>query len=283
MQKMTMPESLLKKMDFHSSFCEEHVYRKNGEDKIIPVQRLVINGHVICPRCTKEQNDAAMSKYYGQRLDDAERRDRYNTLEKKSIVSDISILAATLQNYVIECEEHGENLKRVKELAERLKDGSDFNIILQGKQGAGKSHLAYGLLQELNEYFNKQEQNKSCLFMSVDDMFRSIKESFNDRESKLTEHYFVRLCSQVDFLVLDDLGAESGAVERDKPASDYVQTTLNGIMNARQDKVTITTTNITGETMFKLYGKRLVSRVLKKREVIKFVKAPDKRMEQLEF
>lgn len=283
MQKMTMPESLLKKMDFHSSYCEKHVYRKNGEDKVLPVQRMVVDGQVVCPRCAKEQNDAVMGKHYGQQLDNAERMDRYNALKKKSIVSDISILAATLQNYVVECEEHGENLKRVKELLERLKHGADFNIILQGKQGAGKSHLAYGLLMELNEYFNKQEQNKSCLFMSVDDMFRAIKESFNDKETQYTEYYFVKLCSKVDFLVLDDLGAESGAVERDKPASDYVQTILNGIMNARQDKVTITTTNVTGETMFKLYGKRLVSRVLKKREVIKFVKAPDKRMEQLEF
>jgi DNA replication protein DnaC len=224
-----------------------------------------------------------MSKEYGDRLDNSEQSARYKTLSKKSIVSDVTILDATLQNYTITCKEQGENLKRVKELLERLKDGDNFNIILQGKQGAGKSHLGYSVLKELNEYFNQQEPNKMCLFMSVDDMFREIKKSFNDDETKFTEYYFVKLCSEADFLVLDDLGAESGAVERDKPASDYVQTILNGIMNARQNKTTITTTNITGETMFKLYGKRLVSRVLRRREVIKFVESPDKRLEALEF
>jgi DNA replication protein DnaC len=283
MRKMTMPESLLKRMEFHSSYCDKHVYRKNGEDKILTVQKMVINGQVVCPRCLKEKDDAVMSKEYGDRLDNSEQSARYKTLSKKSIVSDVTILDATLQNYTITCKEQGENLKRVKELLERLKDGDNFNIILQGKQGAGKSHLGYSVLKELNEYFNQQEPNKMCLFMSVDDMFREIKKSFNDDETKFTEYYFVKLCSEADFLVLDDLGAESGAVERDKPASDYVQTILNGIMNARQNKTTITTTNITGETMFKLYGKRLVSRVLRRREVIKFVESPDKRLEALEF
>lgn len=283
MQRMTMPESLLKRMEFHSSYCDKHVYRKSGKDVVLPVQRMVVAGQVVCPRCQAEKTEAEMVEHFSNQFNKSEQLRKYNTLKKLSIVSDVTILDATLQNYTVTCKEQGDNLKRVKELLERLKHGDNFNIVLQGKQGAGKSHLSYGLLTALNEFFNQKDQHKTCLFMSMDDMFREIKRSFNDHETKLTEYYFVDICSRADFLVLDDLGAESGSVDRDKAASDYIQTTLNGIMNARQDKVTITTTNITGETMFKLYGKRLVSRVLRRREVIKFKESPDKRLETLEF
>ena len=65
---------------------------------------------------------------------------------------------------------------------------------------------------------------------------RKIKDSFSNRQSKYTERYFVDLLSSVDFLALDDVGAETGAIDTDiKTASDFVQRILYAI--TLQDKI----------------------------------------------
>jgi DNA replication protein DnaC len=194
----------------------------------------------------------------------------------KSIIEDKTLLNARVHNYRTLIQEEVNNKHKVEELIKRLKDGEVFNLVLQGNPGAGKSHLAYAVLHELNE-----TRVHTCLFISVEAMLRKIKQSFNDKGSEYTEAYFTDLLSSVDFLVLDDLGAETGAINTDKEATNFVQKVLYGIATSRQSKATIITTNLNSATLYNMYDRKLVSRLLKSPEVVVFKETTDKRMTTL--
>ncbi len=266
-------------MIFHSEYCQEHTYIKNGQETINPIQKMVIEGQVICPRCELEKEQQALTNKVQAYYDDIQGQKIYNTFFNKSIITDRTILSAAFENYETSIQEEIQNKNTCLEIAERLKSGQIFNTFLQGIQGTGKSHLAYSILRKIND----AQLNKSCLFVNVEDMMRKIKDSFSNRESRYTERYFVDLLSKVDFLALDDIGAETGAIDTDKTATDFVQRVLYAITSTRQDKATIVTTNLTSEVLFKMYDKKLVSRLLKNPKYVLFKETKDKRLSNIPF
>lgn len=260
-------QKLQKNITYHSSQCEIH-----------NIPNMVIGEKVVCPRCEKEKADEELSKKISADYAQAMKDQKYNTLSTKSILEDKTLLAARITNYHAWDVEETINKHKVLECLGRYLKGEKFNLILQGKQGTGKSHLAYATLFEINE-----TRSQSCCFISVDAMIRKIKGTFNDKESKFTEEYFIRLLSEVDFLALDDLGAETGAIDTDKRATDFVQKVLYAATNVRQDKATILTTNLDSKTLFNMYDKKLISRLLKNPEFIIFNETKDKRQMRLPF
>jgi len=295
-EKLKLPESLLKSMALTSNECLKHTYRKGGEDVVKPIPMMLVEGKEVCPRCQVEEQTKELEQVENSKFKQLEKLRKYNTLYKESHVSDETILTATFQNYTVErpkdntdkklmasYREQNRNKQLMLDILKDLKEGQVFNVILQGVPGAGKSHLAYALLQELNNHDRDADPKKTCLFVSVDEMIRLIKDSFNNKESKYTEQYFIDLLSSVDYLVLDDLGAETGSIETLKAATDFVQRVLYGVMNARQGKVTIVTFNLSGEALFAMYDKKVVSRLLRKPRYVTFKDTKDKRKEQLPF
>ena len=89
----------------------------------------------------------------------------------------------------------------------------------------------------------------------------------------------IDLLIEADLLVLDDLGAETGAVTTDRTATDFTTRTLYAIINGRMNKPTIITTNLNSKDMAKMYDSKLISRMFRGAEghVIKFEKTNDKR------
>ena len=67
-----------------------------------------------------------------------------------------------------------------------------------------------------------------------------------------------------DFVVLDDLGAELGVKQFDdrNKSTNFNNDTLNRIVEARQNKATVFTTNLTGKELSQAYGERIVSRIM---------------------
>ncbi len=269
-----------RKMEFHSSYCNSHSFAKNGVEVIKPVQMMVINGNVVCPRCEKEKNEKELQAIVQKEYQNSAKLKIYNTLYKHSLVSDETILTSTFDSYLEDGTEESTNKKVVLDAAARYKEGQIFNLILQGKQGTGKSHLAYSCLRELNEF---KRPDASCLFISIETMLRLIRGTFRDKESKYTEAYFVDLLSGVDYLILDELGAETGAIETEKSASDFVQRVLYAVTTARQNKSTILTTNLSGDTLFNMYDKKVVSRLLRSPKYVIFKDSKDKRMATIPF
>jgi len=214
---------------------------------------------------------------------------KFNILEKTSVITNEKIPLSRLSDYRIGCDETNSHKKTVEEILEDLKNGETRKAVFTGNQGTGKRFLAYSMLHELNQYFwdiSQEEENyhlmKSCLYVELETITRLIMDSFDDKSGKYTLQYFVQLIGQADFVVLDDLGAESGLTDSNRQASDFIQRLLYAVSNTRQGMSTFTTTNFTGKQLFNKYDAKTVNRLLGDSEVLKFTTA-DQRLANLGF
>lgn len=256
-------------MESTSNFCEKH--QRNY---------MLIQGKEMCTVCEGEKLTRQLEEEVAQEIFGRQSLSKYNTLLKDSILQDETLLDAGFKNYIVTEAEETANKERALKALNQYRSGETFNIWLTGNTGVGKSHLAMAILRSLNEL---DERKTSCLFVDVDEMLRRIRDSFNNRESKYSEQYVTDLLTSVDYLVLDDLGAETGNIDTDKTASDFTSRVLRGIINGRQNKSTIITTNLQRPKLEDMYDKKLVSRLMKNTYLINFVETKDKRVRNLEF
>nr|WP_269816264.1 ATP-binding protein [Enterococcus faecalis] len=149
-----------------------------------------------------------------------------------------------------------ENNKSIEQEQEEQQPA--FTTVFSGPVGVGKSHLAMSILKKLNEY---NDLTYSCLFFSLDQLLRRIRNSYDDESEYLTEARAVQLALDADYFVLDDLGAEVGSIETNKRATDFMIRVLNAIVDGRQGKGLIITTNLTNLQIQAIYGHRIYSRL----------------------
>ena len=112
-------------------------------------------------------------------------------------------------------------------------DGNGLLII--GSIGAGKTHLAVGIVKEL-----ATSKGVGCLFYDYRELLKQIQNSYND-SVKATELDVLRPVFEAEVLVLDELGAV-------KP-TEWVWDTVSLILNTRYNdkRTTIITTNFADE------------------------------------
>lgn len=262
-------------MDSTSNICDKHPLRVKK-----PIYKVMFEGKEICPVCESNKQTEELSNFEDMKIKVAKNKVDYNAFHSKSILTDVGLLEASFGNYEANEPEIDKNKKLAMDAYDKYKHGDVFNTWLTGSPGVGKSHLAMSILRNLNE---SGEKDKQCLFISVDEMLLKIRDSFSNKESKYTEFYFVDLLSKVDFLVLDDLGAETGGTGTSKKATDFTLRVLYSIANARQNKSTIITSNLTRIELTKMYDPKLVSRLMKDTYLIKFESTSDKRIKKIEF
>lgn len=270
-------QHLPKSLTYHSDHCDKHT---------LAVQKLIIGGQAVCPRCEVEKENKALERQENKAYRRREKLKKYNVLFNQSLLEDQTLLDANFENYKAKHPEEIRNKQMTLEAVERIKQEQTMNVILQGKQGTGKSHLAYASLKELNrmpDMSDAHDKGVSSAFINIEAMLRKIKSSFNDRESKYTEDYFITLISSVDYLALDDLGAETGAIDTDKQASNFVQRVLYAAGTNRQGKSTFITTNVSGESLFNMYDSKLISRLFRNPKYVVFEQSTDKRMSAIPF
>ncbi len=104
-------------------------------------------------------------------------------------------------------------------------------LLLTGSIGAGKTHLAVGLLRELIE-----QRGATGIFYDYRDLLKQIQNSYNPQVAT-TELQILRPVFEAEILVLDELGAV-------KP-TDWVWDTVAHVLNTRYNdkKTTLITTN----------------------------------------
>lgn len=273
----TVTEIMIKKtmVESTSSICNYHPQRKAK-----PVFKIMLDGEEVCPLCATTEIEQNLSAVETERIYRSDNEKNYKVLSEKSILTDLNLRDASFKNYLPTCPEAEANKGKAITAVKKYNEGEVFNTWLTGRPGVGKSHLAMTILKNLNEV---GEQNRSCLFVSVEEMLLKIRDSFNNKESKFTEHYFIDLLSNVDYLVLDDLGAETGGTNSSKVATDFTLRVLYAIANARQSKSTVITSNLTIDKLAKMYDEKLVSRLLRNTFQIKFELTKDFRTQKIEF
>ena len=157
-----------------------------------------------------------------------------NRLKAKSLLLDETIKTATFDNFKIETDEERQAFEFAKNLAEFYKNGGQGNSFMSGPAGSGKSHLSMAILKS---YLESGE--KTALFVSYSHVVRLIKDSFNNRDSIYTQNNIMSLLTNVDLLVMDDIGSENN--------SDFSEELLTDVLDGRIS--TIITTNLSSEEL----------------------------------
>jgi DNA replication protein DnaC len=115
--------------------------------------------------------------------------------------------------------------------AEEYDPREGTGLLIIGKIGVGKTHLAVGIMKEL--ILNR---GVACLFYDYRELLKEIQNSYNE-SVKATELDVLRPVFEAEVLVLDELGAV-------KP-TEWVWDTVSLILNTRynDNRTTIITTN----------------------------------------
>lgn len=236
--------------------CEIHSTKKRQFPAFIRGEKIILT---MCDECSKEEIARKSDEDVKQRLINSELAKSYYVFTKHSIVPS-EFKDASFDNFAIEAPFDETALNFAKRMANHyFKDGTG-NTVFTGKPGLGKSHLTFSMARGLNETFKKYSQKKTVIFMPVSRLITKIKGSFNGG-SGFTQDYAVDMLSNVDVLVLDDLGKESTTGGELKRASSFVYGILFDILDSR-DK-TIINTNFTREELRRIYDDALVDRIFK--------------------
>lgn len=229
-----------------------------------------------CKECKREINQEENERIEREGTEAYLKRTSFGWLDSLSIFADDTVRNNRFENYIEVDEETKRNKKMARGIAKDYLDGKVFNTFVSGEPGTGKTFLSMSILRTVNE---NSKPYKKCLFISVDELMRLIKDSFNNKQSIYTERAMVDQLTKCSLLVLDDLGSETGAIGTDKAATDFTTKTLYAIMNGRMDKSTIITTNQSTEQLSGMYDQKLLSRMLKGSQghIITFNSATDKR------
>lgn len=232
----------------------------------------------VCLECAAEKRDKEAAEMLEKLTDRHFKRNGYDWLKTRSIYLDGSLKGATFDNFDEVDKETTDNKARALEIARDYFKGATYNTVLTGKAGTGKSHLAMAMLKAVNEHSNP---GKKCLFVSIDEVMKRIRDSFSDKDNPHTEQLITDMLVEADILVIDDLGAETGAIASSKAASDFTTRVLYSIVNGRMTKPTIITTNLNGTGLINKYDSKLISRLLKGTQghTIVFKDTNDKRLD----
>lgn len=142
-------------------------------------------------------------------------------------------------------------------------NGEVESCFIYGPTHYGKTvYAAFLLLQEnKNQYLNLNTDPKVYCFVSVPELFHTIRESFDQKETSSTEYLNkIRTC---DLLVLDDIGV--------RDLNDWGMEILYLVLNYRyeQMKKTIITSNLNLQELSNLFGDdRIVSRIQRMCKII---------------
>lgn len=221
----------------------------------------------------KRKEDIQTAKIYNKSL-----RDRAIAFfETQSIIPDSALKGKKLSDYKMVDEETRRGLQVIQEALKAILNSEPIHVVLSGKSGSGKSHLAMGLCKQV---LSKSNFDKKCIFVSYRELLEQIKFSFSDEQlRKDIQGSLMADLKTADLVILDDLGSELGGVKAGN-STTFNNDTLNAILEARQNRALVVTTNLTSAELSDAYGQRILSRISQnsKGYTMTFENTSDKRM-----
>jgi len=206
-----------------------------------------------CLECKKDDD----AKKLMEKKDKDERHKRYLSYLKNNIET-LLYGSGVPKRYLNKSYENYKGTKIVEECKKYTLKLSDDNLLISGKTGCGKTHLAVAILRDLIINNNPLAVNKAILniakFINLSEFFLELREIFRDKSTK-TETEIINKYTDVPLLIIDDLGSEK--------TSEYTITTLYIIINKRLNEIkpTIITTNYSIKDIEHKINSRVSSRL----------------------
>jgi DNA replication protein DnaC len=198
---------------------------------------------VPCKHCEDIKNaaEAVVALNELQKRKAAEKLALYSTMNEDQ-------LAATFRNYEPENPTQDEALEKAEKLVNAIIAGKEkpVGILFAGSFGIGKSHLSAAACNAM------AAAGRSAAFVSISQLKRKLTSTFNNG-SKVTADEIMDYLRSVDLLVIDDIGQHA--------QSEFVDETLFDLLESRQGKANIFTTNLSGQDLIAAVGQRIFERI----------------------
>lgn len=240
--------------------------KPDGSERCVPT--CMVCGYKALKKREKEETQ--------RRYDNAVKGDALAFFVSQSVITDKKLLNCDLNNYIVLDEETRIAKDKAIKYINSVVAGNPTHMVLIGKTGSGKSHIAMAICYAVMEQSN---YNLSCLVINYRELLEKLKNAFNDPNAQReVQGRLMRDIKNADLVVIDDLGAELGGGYASQ-STVYNNDIINSIMEARQNEATVITTNLTGKEIQKAYGKRIVSRIAQHLGdyTLKFESTEDKR------
>lgn len=167
-------------------------------------------------------------------------------------------IGATLGGYQTPTDGHAKALQACRDYLESVIYGNSGSLVLLGKPGTGKTHLACSIAVELMRRAGKQ-----ALYRTVRDLVREVRATWH-REAAETEVDVIARLTQAPLLVLDEVGVQSG--------TDNELATMFDVIDGRyrQELPTIVISNLNRQGLQDALGERMFDRLREDGSVIVF-------------
>jgi len=134
------------------------------------------------------------------------------------------------------------------------------NLLLYGNTGLGKTFLCNCIAKEL------LNQGKTVLYTTAAQMFRMVEKArFGREDDQETQEEYIEMLTDVDLLIIDDLGTEFSTILTSAELFRFINTRL------LDQKHTIISTNLSPADFEGQYSDRVTSRLFGGYEMLRFI------------
>lgn len=238
-------------------------------------------GKPFCEQCKAKEMKDQEEEQQREWTRNAYQAKAIHRLKGSSLIKDKEVWNYTLDDYKGVDAETRQALNLARKAVSGINEAITLHVVFSGVAGAGKTTLSMGILKEVLD----GDVNKNVMFIDYQYYLEERMASFNDKYLRKAVDKILRDAFKADVLVIDDIGSETSRSEsKRQTASDFTVKQLNSLLQARVNKSTIITTNLTGQQIKQAYGERITSRVFAHSQgyAMAFKETKDKRMHPLE-
>jgi DNA replication protein DnaC len=159
------------------------------------------------------------------------------------------------KNYLRETELHEKAYKQAAKFVADVSQNNktdEFNLLMQGSTGAGKTHLVKAIARTL------KARDFKVGFVTSEELFSKFKRTFGQIDPEGLQQRIYSEMASLDVLVIDDIGTEANKIVED---TSWAGNTWTKIIDCRSGKFNVWTTNHDEEQLFKVVGHRAFSRM----------------------